>query len=360
MSYYTILIICEGEKTEPLFFNSINDELIDGKYNNDIRKVNLRIAPEPVIEKDVVSNVKHKHKRKKRTTNKVDSIDQKEEKIKILSGKPPLRWVLTAKEQLKIGAYDEVWVVFDNDDHPARLEAFKEAKKKVKGKEVNIAYSSRSFEYYLLVHFEKTFMKFSNTDCKLDSNTFIRCGNNKYPEYDCNGEKCINGYAQIKSYWNNTDDENTKNSESTYSIIKNKLKTGFVNSEWIRFKSNIAEGQLPIYDRNPYLSIDLLVKRLVDDENNYIWISRISEQDIGTINIKIDNNTISITNISSKTIIFPASSICAIRETTICLNNREIIEINDSLEIDISAYNSNYYWFKIEYEKYIIMFENEA
>jgi len=362
MSNYTILIICEGEKTEPLFFQSISDELIDGKYNNDIRKVILRIAPEPIIEEEDFLNVeiKHKHKRNKRQTKKVTSIDNDLEEIKILSGKPPLRWVLTAKEQLKTGEYDEVWTVFDNDEHPAKKEAFEEAKNKVKGKEVNIAYSSRSFEYYLLVHFERIYKKFTNTDCKLDSDTFIRCGTNKYPENDCKGVECINGYAQIKNYWLNTDKKNTKKSVSTYSLIKNNLKTGFINSEWIRYKSNIDEKEIPIYNRNPYLSVDKLVRRLIDCENNYIWLHRIDEYNNGVINVKIDNNTITVTNISNKTIIFPESSVCVINESKIELNKREIIYVNGSFEINISDYNSNYYWFKIEYEKDVIMFENEA
>ena len=43
-SKHTILIICEGESTEPLFFNSIKDEILSGTY--DINAV-INIRPEP-------------------------------------------------------------------------------------------------------------------------------------------------------------------------------------------------------------------------------------------------------------------------------------------------------------------------
>ncbi len=366
MSNYTILIICEGEKTEPLFFNSIRDELIDGKYNNNIRKITLKIAPEPhpEDENETSTIVRHKPKRKKRRTKKVSSIDNDETEINILSGQPPLRWVLTAKENLKNGAYDEVWAVFDSDNHPAKQEAFDEADKEVNGKKVNIAYSSRSFEYYLLLHFEKIYNKFNNTDCKQNllnnKDKFVRCGTNIYPEFDCNGEKCINGYAQTSHYWNNSDIDNTKKSKSTFLLIKDRLVQGFINSSWIRYKSDILENKIAIYDRNPYTSLDLLVKNLTDDKNNYIWISINEEYITDKIRVKIKNKHIVITNISNKTIIFKESSIFAIFKSSISLNQRRIMNIEEDLCIDISKYISKGFWFKIEHENHILMIENEA
>lgn len=44
-------------------------------------------------------------------------------------------------------------------------EAFKEAEKEIDGKTVNIAFSSRSFEYYLLLHFEYLYYDFQSTEC---------------------------------------------------------------------------------------------------------------------------------------------------------------------------------------------------
>ena len=48
-SEYSILIICEGEKTEPLFFNSIRDRIIDiaiikeEKEQPNIRRKKLKV-----------------------------------------------------------------------------------------------------------------------------------------------------------------------------------------------------------------------------------------------------------------------------------------------------------------------------
>ena len=39
---------------------------------------------------------------------------------------------------------------------------------------------------------------------------FVRCATNLFPTLDCHGEKCINGYALSKGYWNNTENENSK------------------------------------------------------------------------------------------------------------------------------------------------------
>ena len=361
MSYYTILIICEGEKTEPLFFNSLKDELISGNFNNDIRNIQLTIAPElPVDNNKSIIKVKHKPSRKKRTTKRIKKIDNDKTEIKILSGKPPTRWVLTAKQHLQTGAFDEVWAVFDNDNHPEKREAFEEAKEEVNGKKVNIAYSSRSFEYYLLIHFERIYRVFHKTDCKIDRNTFIRCGTNKYPDNDCKGNICINGYAQKNNYWNNTDKSNTKNSHSAFHYIKDKIELGFINSAWIRYRSDIVENKIPIYDKNPYLTIDRLVKKLIDNEKEYIWVSKNKEYYFKNIKLSIKSSKIVITNISNKTIILPNKSVFVIGKEIICLNKKEIIEVMKELEIDISIYKSDDYWFKIEFENNLIMFENET
>jgi hypothetical protein len=91
MSNYTILIICEGEKTEPLFFQSINDGLLKGNYDNDIRNGYAKIVPEPKIDIDEEANtfktnkVKHKPRRKKRKTKRIPEIENDRTKTVNLS-----------------------------------------------------------------------------------------------------------------------------------------------------------------------------------------------------------------------------------------------------------------------------------
>lgn len=65
-SKYTLLIICEGKNTEPYFFNSIRDRILDGKYliNEDIA---IHIRPEVEEVRDVEpKNVEYKPKRNPR------------------------------------------------------------------------------------------------------------------------------------------------------------------------------------------------------------------------------------------------------------------------------------------------------
>ena len=64
--------------------------------------------------------------------------------------------------------YDEVWVFFDKDGHPKAKEAFEMARiTEIDGKKINIAFSSRCFEYYLLLHFERKHPEFHNPVCFL-------------------------------------------------------------------------------------------------------------------------------------------------------------------------------------------------
>ncbi len=191
----------------------------------------------------------------------------------------------------------------------------------------------------------------------------MRCGTNIFPETDCNGSVCINGYAQINNYWENTNQRNTKNSETTYSLIKDKLEIGFENAAWIRYKSDVLENEVPIYDRNPYLSTDDIVKKLIGDNNIYIWVSLNEKRffkEVG-LEVKIVSDYIEIKNISNSTILFQEKSITVITEKErFTIGNRSIIYVDESVLFNISKYSLKKYWFKIAYKKYRIMFENET
>ncbi len=138
-SKYTILIICEGRNTEPLFYNSIKDLIIDGVYDIGIENCAITIRPEPKVEEGENTEDTGQPRRKRKTRRLKPANTEIEPDI---PGIPPLNWVLHGQKELEYGTFDEVWVVCDNDNHPARKEAFEEAEKEVKGKKVNIAYSS--------------------------------------------------------------------------------------------------------------------------------------------------------------------------------------------------------------------------
>lgn len=303
-SKYTILIICEGENTEPLFFNSIRDKIKDNKIN--IGEVELTLRPEPKtedIEDEKKENEHRAYKAKKRSTKKV-----KDEPIPI-RGIPPLKWVEEGHRELQDGTFDEVWSVFDKDQHPKSKEAFELAEKEVNGKYVNIAFTSVCFEYYLLLHFEKIYYDFEKSEChekskKTKKEIYFHCGSYTHPK-DCDGLFCINGYARKNNYWSDS-----KRELSMFDIIEKYLFWGFVNAEWIRFISDKLDNNKPIYLRNPYLTVDILVRRLTGETKKWEFIdinkAIIINEDV---EFSVCNfQKIHIKNISNKAILIPKDS----------------------------------------------------
>jgi hypothetical protein len=104
------LIVCEGEKTEPNYFNSIKKEL-----------------PKGVVQVIVEGEGKN-------TMSLVDAaLDLKE-------------------AQQKLGPVDKVWVVFDQDSFPPAN--FDNAVAKAKSLHFGAAWSNQAFELWYLIHFE--------------------------------------------------------------------------------------------------------------------------------------------------------------------------------------------------------------
>ena len=95
------LIVCEGEKTEPAYFDGF----------------------------------------------RVPSVD-----IKIKgAGKDPLTLVNLAHRLRGKDRYDQVWCVFDRDDVPR--EQFEQALAQAKRRKIEVAYSNQAFELWYLLHF---------------------------------------------------------------------------------------------------------------------------------------------------------------------------------------------------------------
>jgi len=96
-----ILIVCEGEKTEPAYFESF----------------------------------------------RVPSV-----RIKVLGlGRDPLTLVKQAKQLSGQDEYDQVWCVFDRDDVP--VERFNRAFDLAQRSKIQVAYSNQAFELWFLLHF---------------------------------------------------------------------------------------------------------------------------------------------------------------------------------------------------------------
>jgi len=121
-SYDKVLIVCEGEKTEPLYFN----ELVD---YYEIHSANVRVSGD--CGSDPLSVVNHG--------------------IKLYED----------ERRVESGTFDRVYCVFDRDTHPNYQQALDKLAS-VKPKAVFFAANSvPCFEYWLLLHFIYTTAPYS-------------------------------------------------------------------------------------------------------------------------------------------------------------------------------------------------------
>ena len=113
--YPIVLIVCEGQATEPTYFNAITDHLR-------LAAITIRgakgSAPLTVVQ---------------------DAVESKEKRDK------------QANHGASTAAYDQVWCVFDVDQHPKLKDAIALAARH----QIKIAMSNPCFEYWLLLHFER-------------------------------------------------------------------------------------------------------------------------------------------------------------------------------------------------------------
>lgn len=261
---YSILIICEGEKTEPLYLGDIRDEVCSNNIWQD--GVNIKISKEPLIDKPSKKKVKHKSNRTKRflKETKKETIERK--KIEEAYKGIPLRFVREAQMGIEDGTCDEAWAVFDHDNHPKRKEAFAHAAKTINGKNVNIAFSSRSVELWFLLHFELSKKIYLETECT------IKTGGKKKPigcnkTLGCKGQKCLWGRLRQNKVL-----ENSKKNSHVYNDLKLLIGTAYVNAIKLRKWSLLNEENKPIYDRNPYTDFDHLVRRLFIPIEKVEWV----------------------------------------------------------------------------------------
>ncbi|MGO1298002.1 MAG: RloB family protein [Vibrio sp.] len=148
-SYDKILIVCEGEKTEPNYFREL---------------VNFYKLNSANVERDRSCGSSPK-----------SVLERAEE--------------LALSESNKGDAYDRVYCVFDKDSH----ETYDETIRKIANKQpVNIFYAAISvpcFEYWLLLHFEYTTKPFHRTGKSSVADEVIKYLKKYMPKYskaDCN------------------------------------------------------------------------------------------------------------------------------------------------------------------------------
>ncbi|MFD0963761.1 RloB family protein [Pseudofulvibacter geojedonensis] len=206
----TIFIACEGKNTEPIYFERIKEQIEDENI------FALTIYPDR-------ENGEHKS--------------------------DPIGLINEALD--KINEFDEVWVVYDKDGYTKHKEALGLAQTEINGKKVNIAFSSISFEHWVLLHFEKNAIVYNKSKDIIEQK--FLSNENYFPDYSKRGDVDI------------------------YPVIKGLTDNAIENSAWLRYmqKSDIASKD--VYDVNPFTDVDVLIKKLlrIDEEITFYSIGEL-------------------------------------------------------------------------------------
>ena len=275
-----LLIVCEGTKTEHDYFDYITSHVSrpKGIWDNVVICDNKTIPkdfpiPEPtelgIRKKRSFVNPNKQNMRERNVLKELCvylygegvGIDEYEN-IKAV----PLRYVAQAQlieEEQRM--YEELWAVFDMDGHSHHKQAFERAKKEVNGKKVQIGFTSRSFEHWILLHFKKNRTQFSSSECKDEKRKSL----NFNSEQGCKGTICLAGYLRsftpLKNY------EKSNSADNLGFMMKllldpQCLNSAFANAEWLRkeIKNDENLKDKNCYELNPYTDVDILVKKLVE------------------------------------------------------------------------------------------------
>lgn len=255
-----IVIVCEGTETEYDYFTGLKNYLGDsGKYYT------IKIVPTKDPEGIQGGNRQRKNRKLNGDRDTLRYYEQVEESRELYDKyhKQPTRYVREAQLFLKDNIYTEAWAVFDNDAFPDLENAFKLAST---DDNLNIAYSSISFEEWLLHHFERNAKVFDRSECKTDGKS-IGCNKDK----GCRGEHCIAGRLRAQGYLpdykKNNKEDKKKDREDFFIQTRSHLEQARINAAWLR---HLQDG--PIYERNPYTDVDKLVARMLEVHTDYEWI----------------------------------------------------------------------------------------
>lgn len=262
---HTIFIACEGTNTEPLYFENIKEI----EEDRDDYPFSITIYPDRECDVNPITDALGLVK---------VAIDAKSE-------------------------YNEVWVVFDKDGYTKHKEAFELAR----NNEVNIAFSSISFETWILFHFERNQTQFLKS-ANIINDKFVN--NNYIVDYNKTGEFNV------------------------YPYVSDLINKAYQNAAWIR-KINVSEN---IFDNNPYTDVDLLVKRLTLNDliNYYLRINEIVVIDNIQFQFTLEDNVVfmNINNRSNKSFVTNSLRI-SINDNEAISSPNKLIQVNEEKKVEI-------------------------
>lgn len=281
-----LVIVCEGTRTEPNYFREIRDYVqcrYPGKYSV------IRVVPG----KEALPKVKNavRPKRALRSDNPYRYFEMEEQNASLYQQykKEPVRFVREVQLFVQTKGFTRGWAVFDYDNRPQQnlSEAFDLVKA---NPSLSIAFSSYSFEEWILFHFEQNPTAFFESECKDINNKSVQCGLHCSPD-DCHGSKCLAGRIRECQYIPGY----SKEMQGLFAnYLFPLLDNAFFNSAWIRSE------RTPVFSQNPVTTVDALVGEILD----LPLYRRISSGDSFSINgtdfqLSITTVGISLKNISS-------------------------------------------------------------
>ncbi len=296
----TILIVCEGEGTEPDYFKEIRDILL---LNEVDVAIEIKPRPKEKFKKEKFKLRKGAVKREIRKPEIVLPISEIEDKYKA----QPTRYVREAQIGLEDNTYDEVWAIFDRDGHPKHKEAFELAEENVGGKKVNIAFNSIAFEYWILLHFESNQTVFVKSMCREAKET-LNCGSNNH-QNDCHGANCVCGRIVTQNFLNYEEGKKSFNFKKFHPNVNSAIERA------ILLRKSYIGNTNPIYKLNPYTDTDRLVYKLLHlDKFDLFWFQFYETQfyDSLAINFNYQNQIVEITidKVEPATIIITPDLFC--------------------------------------------------
>lgn len=182
-------------------------------------------------------------------------------------GKPkttPYQLYEKAKKVIEDGSANFAWIVFDKDNHPRLPETFNDAG----AAGVKIAFSSRSFEEWVLMHFEKIYTTFNATECKDPAGRPTNCGSPVVP--NCAPVNCLTGHIRRQNF---IPDYSKKKTFDLFPAISHRTEIAVVNAAWLRFQvnSSVNTAQPALQTLNPYTDVDQLIFKLHDRSDKIEW-----------------------------------------------------------------------------------------
>lgn len=186
--------------------------------------------------------------------------DEKEDKPKTT----PYELYERAKNEIDSGAANFAWIVFDKDNHPKLPETFADAA----GADIKIAFSSRSFEEWVVMHFEKSITAFNATECKGVNDKPINCGSPLVPA--CTPINCLTGHIRRQNF---IPGYSKKKTFDLYTAINKRTEIGLVNSAWLRSQigASLNNMQLALHGLNPYTDVDQLILQFQGRSDKIEW-----------------------------------------------------------------------------------------